>query len=150
MLKTQLSRIGNKNICPITVTVRDGKVLMGLRHYTPDKWKSISAWTTPGGRCDDGETIEATLRREMKEEAGITDFEIVDYIGEVVGAKEGDTVPIFFCRTNSEPLLMEPEKFSEWRWIPIKDYMKGAPDNNPMNPKAREMIKNYLKEGEIL
>lgn len=98
MLKTQLSRIGTKAICPIAVIVRDGKILMGLRHYTPDKWKSISAWTIPGGRCDEGETIETTLRRETEEEIGVKDLEIIDFIGEVPGAKEGDIVPIFFVK----------------------------------------------------
>ena len=109
----KLSQIGNKTICPVGVFIKDKKVLVGLRHYTPDKWKTISVWTCPGGRCDEDETIETTLRREIKEETGITEFKILDYIGEVPGAKKGDFVTLFFCKTDQEPKLTEPHKFSE-------------------------------------
>ncbi len=112
-LKDQLSKIGGQLICPMAVVIRNNSILLGLRNYTPEKWKAISVYTMPGGRCETNESVETTLRREIKEEVNITDFELVDFIGEVPGAKEGDIVPIFFCTTNQEPQLMEPEKFSE-------------------------------------
>lgn len=80
-IKEQLSKVGNTTTCPAAIVIKNSKVLMGFRHYTPDKWKSISVWTMPGGRCDAGETLEATLRREIHEEVGIDDIHIVDYLG---------------------------------------------------------------------
>jgi len=65
----------------------------------------------PGRRSDIGETIEQTLRREVAEEVNITDLEILDFIGEVPGAKEGDVVLMFYCTTKQDGKLMEPEKF---------------------------------------
>ena len=76
MLEEMLIEIGTDKKCPVAVMVRDGKVLAGLRNYTKDKWKEISVWTLPGGRCDAHETLEQTLRRETAEEVGITDFMI--------------------------------------------------------------------------
>ncbi|MEN9342389.1 MAG: hypothetical protein RIQ54_645 [Candidatus Parcubacteria bacterium] len=143
MLNNQLTRQGDGITCPIAVIVKDGKVLTGHRHYTPDKWKNISVWTIPGGRSDTGETIEDTLRRETAEEVGITDLEILDFIGEVPGAKEGDIVLIFYCTTKQEAKLMEPEKFSEWRWVPIPDYISQE-SYSGFNPLAENMIANYL------
>ena len=109
-----------------------------------DKWKKISVWTCPGGRCEDGETVETTLRREVAEETGITDLQILSYIGEVPGAKESDIVPLFFCTTEQEPRLMEPEKFSEWRWISKEDYFRGFPENF-INSPARKLIVDFLR-----
>ncbi len=144
MMQEHLAKKGTPNLCPVAVIIRDGKILQGMRNYTPDKWKTISVWTTPGGRCDEGETLEQTVRREVAEEVGITDLEIKDYIGEVPGAKENDSVPIFFATTTQDAKLMEPEKFSEWRWVPIEEYLKGEPWSS-MNPKAHALIGEFLK-----
>ena len=115
----KLGERGNVRICPVLAIIRGKKLLIGLRHYTPDKWKSISVWTLPGGRCDDDEIIEKTLRREVAEEVGITDFEVTGFLGIVAGAKEGDVVYVFLGKTEQEPKLVEPEKFSEWKWEEI-------------------------------
>lgn len=142
-LKAQLEKQGDKIICPIAVIVKDGKILVGHRHYTPDKWKEISVWTIPGGRSDVGETVEQTLRRETVEEVNITDLEILDFIGEAPGAKEGDVVLMFHCTTTQEACLMEPEKFSEWKWVTIKDYINEEVYSG-FNVPARQMIVDYL------
>ena len=142
-LEKQLSRIGNKTLCPTAVIVRDKKVLMGLRHYTPDKWKNISVWTCPGGRCDDGESIKATLVREVYEETGIDDLKITGYLGEVLGVKEGDFVPMFLCETNQDARLMEPNKFSEWKYFDLNEF----PDNY-INNDARLVIQSFFEDGK--
>ena len=98
---------------------RDNKLLIGLRNYTPDKWKDISVWTAPGGRCNGSETLETTLKREVLEEVGINDLKITEYLGSVPGAKEGDVVFVFKAETAQEPKLTEPEKFSEWKWCKV-------------------------------
>lgn len=141
----QLTEIGNTSLCPTAILVKGGALLLGYRNYTPDKWKAISVWTTPGGRCDADESIEETLRREVKEEVNISDFKIEQKIGEVPGAKEGDVVPIYYCTTEQEPTLMEPEKFSEWKWVPIQDYIAGAPYDE-MNPVAHHLNSEFLKQ----
>jgi 8-oxo-dGTP pyrophosphatase MutT (NUDIX family) len=143
MLEEKLSEVGNDKKCPVAVMVRNGKVLTGQRNYTKDTWKNISVWTIPGGRCDAGETLEQTLRREAAEEVGITDFKIEDFIGEVPGAKDGDIVPMFYCTTTQDAKLMEPEKFSEWRWVTAKEYIEEEKYSG-FNPTARKMIINYL------
>ena len=144
LLQSQLSSIADPSTCPSAFIVKDGKVLKGLRNYTPDKWKEVSVWISPGGRCEPGETIEQAIRREVQEEVGITDLTILYFIGEVPGAKEGDIVPIFFCTTSQEPKLMEPEKFSEWKWVPLAEYLQGEPYST-MSPKAHELMTEFLR-----
>jgi ADP-ribose pyrophosphatase YjhB (NUDIX family) len=136
-LEKYLKKIGTDKMCPVAIILKDDKLLIGLRNYTPDKWKKISVWTAPGGRCDDGETLEQTLRRETSEEVGITDLKITNYLGTIPGAKEGDVVFAFEAETNQEPKLMEPEKFSEWKWCKLSE----IPDNF-INPPTLKLIKH--------
>ncbi len=134
-----LLTVGTAKDCPVAIFIRDGRMLVGLRHYTPEKWKAISVWTVPGGRCEsNGETLEETLRREVREEIGVTDFRILEYIGTVPGAMEGDTVHLVGAETHQEPRNCEEEKFSEWKWISLDE----MPENF-INPPALEVINAY-------
>ena len=127
------------------VLFRDGKMLIGLRHYKRDKWMEISLWTTPAGRCDEGETVEQTLRREVQEETGITEFSIDAILHVHPGAKEGDTVYTFVGNTMQEPRLMEPEKFSEWKWVMLDEYVREEKFGG-FNLPARKIILDYLQK----
>jgi len=92
ILEAILQKKGDDKDVPVAFIFKNDKLLIGLRTYTPDKWKAISVWTAPGGRCNNGETLETTLRREVFEEVGIDDLIITKYLGSVPGAKEGDIV----------------------------------------------------------
>lgn len=143
-MKEKLQKKGNTTTCPVAIIIRNGKVLMGHRHYAPDKWKNVSGdgvsvWTVPGGRCDEGEPVEIALRREVEEETGIKDLNIIDFISEIPGAKDGDNVPMFLCRTEQEAVLMEPQKFSEWKWFSREDFPEKF-----INEHARILILDLL------
>src|ERR1043165_2388184 len=114
-----LDTVANPTICTslFLMSANGQKILLGLRNYQPDKFKNISLWTTPGGRCDEGETIGDNLLRETREETGIRAITLEKFIGIIPGAKEGDILYVYTGHTTEEPILMEPEKFSEWRWF---------------------------------
>lgn len=107
-----LSSIGNSKTSAVAMIIKNNKILLGHRHY-----EEISTWICPGGRSDEGEMIETTLRRELEEEIGITDLVIKEYLGELVGANLGHPVYVFLCNFNQTEKLIEPEKFSEWKWF---------------------------------
>ncbi len=138
-MEEKLKEIGGTNKCPVAILIRDGKILFGLRNYTKDKWKDVSVWTIPGGRCEEGETLEEALRREVYEEVGISDLNIIKFAGEASGSTSGDVVPVFFCTTEQDYKLMEPEKFSEWRWVPKDEYIIEGKYSG-FNLKARKII----------
>lgn len=139
-----LTQQGTPETCAAAIVIRDNKVLLGLRHYHPRKMGSeeretISVWTTPGGRCDEGECIRDTLTRETYEEIGVREITIHAHIATYDGAKEGDTVHAFHCEIHEEPQHMEPEKFSEWRWFSLNELPE-----NIINAHTREAIARCL------
>lgn len=132
-----LQQKGSEIICPQILLIKDHKFIAGLRHYS-----KATVWTTPGGRCDEGETIEQTLRREVYEEIGIKNFVIYAYIGTFDGAKEGDQVPVFLGSTEEIPKIMEPEKFSEWKYVNLEEIIDSF--NNKNNQEFIQRIKEVL------
>ncbi len=128
----------------VACIIRNDELLIGLRNYTADVWKDISIWTIPGGRCSPQETLEKTIQREVMEEVGIGNLQILSYLGKVPGTKDNDVVHIFVCSTKEEPKLMEPEKFSEWKWCDINKIPK-----NFINPKGLRVLKKHLSSPNI-
>lgn len=116
----------NKHVNVFALIKRNDKILMGLREYK----KGNPVWTFPGGRCDKNETIKKTLLREVREEIGITDLNILRFIGRKSGINRGDKVYYFECATNQEPKLMESEKFLEWKWFTIDNLPFNLVDSN--------------------
>lgn len=144
-MEKELAKKGDGIICPFAVMVQDRKVLCGYRNYTKDVYKDMSVWTLPGGRSQTDETIEQALRREVMEEVGITEFKILDFIGEMPGMKPNTTLLIFYFTTKQEAKLMEPHKFSQWQWVPMEDYIKEE-KYGYLNPAVQKMIVDYLRK----
>lgn len=118
ILNTQITTRG---FCAIIFIYRDDEVLLGLRKY-PER----DTWTIPGGKCEIGETVEQCVKREVREETGITSFIITAYFGVVSGARDSkNNVYMFSGTTDQEPTVTEPDKFSEWKWCDRKN----IPDN---------------------
>jgi len=114
--------------------IRDGRLLLGNRHYVDDGKKlTISVWTTPGGKIDEGEDAEVGVVREVCEEIGVNDVKIISYLGEVPSFTKEYNVHVFHCEIDGEPKNMEPEKFSKWEW-----FSKNKIPNNFINPNLLE------------
>lgn len=79
------------------VIVADNKVLLLQRQ---DRWNGLS-WECPGGRMEEGEAIEQTLRRELAEELpGIADVTIgpILHAGQTAQDREGVGLILLFYR----------------------------------------------------
>ena len=95
------------------VVERDGSFLLTRRL---DDTHLAGTWEFPGGKCEDGETLEESLRREMLEELGVN---------VVVGAEvfsishaypeRAVQLHFFTCELLGEP---HPRLGQEMQWVP--------------------------------
>jgi len=102
------------------IIVHDGALLLVQRGAPPGKGK----WAVPGGRVEFGETLRATVAREVLEETGLTVT-----VGEFAGWVEriGDegthfVILDFFAQPDPPGQKLRPgDDAADARWIPIAD-----------------------------
>lgn len=66
-------------LCGGAVVTDGGRLLLVLRRNDPGR----GLWSLPGGRVEPGETVEAAVRREVREETGL-DVRVGRLLGVVV------------------------------------------------------------------
>jgi mutator protein MutT len=124
-------------VVPVMAAVieRDGRFLVTRRL---DGTHLPGYWEFPGGKCDPGETPEACLARELREELGI-DARIGAEIVVTEHAYPERTVRLHFrrCEITGEP---RPLLNQEMRWV-SRDEMRTLPF-----PEADRKLIEVLKE----
>ena len=103
------------------VILKDGKILLILRKNN-NEYNGI--WSNPGGKVEEGETVEEAVIREIREELGIG-VKIVrklsDYYdyknNEIYGIYPGYEVRIVY----GEPEIKEPNKIGEIRYFSLDE-----------------------------
>ncbi len=98
------------------VVERGGLVLVTRR---PAGTHLEGCWEFPGGKREAGETLEACLKREMREELDV-DVEVKDEVYATVHDYPDRRVELHFlaCEVRGEP---SPRLGQEMRWMPTSD-----------------------------
>jgi 8-oxo-dGTP diphosphatase len=100
----------------ITVTaallIQDSKVLIARRKAHA---RLGGKWEFPGGKVEKGETAEACLRRELREELDI-DATVGQYMGESIYPYDFGTVKILFYRAfwDGKPIVSKDHQEVQW------------------------------------
>lgn len=87
---------------------------------------NYNSWGFPGGRIQKGETLENALIREVEEETGITDLEIINEFGFTMtphrlkqGHEDfGVMLVIYECKTNNTKELTLSPEHDQFTWFP--------------------------------
>lgn len=97
-----------------------GKVLYGKRRTDHGEGK----WCVPGGKLEQGESIEDCARREVAEETGleVEHVERLTVTNDIFSEeKHYITVWVTADAVTGDYQKKEPEKFEEWRWVDWDD-----------------------------
>jgi phosphoglycolate phosphatase len=118
-----------------------GEVLMILTH----KWSNL--WGIPGGKIKWGETSEAALRRELKEETNldITDIRFVltqDCIHSPEFYYDAHFVLLnYTCRNRGKPRVKLNDEGREFRWVTVAEALA-----MPLNQPTRILLEAVAKK----
>ena len=93
------------------------------------KSRNSGTWLFPKGHLEPGEDDETAARRELKEEAGLTELEYIDDLGEFVRPafnKSGErpeqkTIKMFLFAAPRGVQLEPTMEIAEAKWIPYRD-----------------------------
>lgn len=100
------------------VIVDHGAVLLLKRKKSPE----AGHWSIPGGRVEFGETVEAAIVREIKEELGC-DAKVVSSLGVTNHIVEDEGVhwvsPRFLVVIVGEPKNLEPDVHDAVQWFEV-------------------------------
>jgi 8-oxo-dGTP diphosphatase len=83
-------------------------------------------WSPPGGHQEFGETPEATARRELFEETGLTveGMEFVGFSNDMFLESGRHYITLYYrCHKpfNQEAKVCEPDKMIAWQWFTLDD-----------------------------
>lgn len=120
-----------------------GKILILKRNKNLD-WHA-GEWEIHYGRMGQFEDVETSLRREIKEETGLTDIKIIAPLTAwhlFRGSKKAENELIgitLHCRTQQNKVIISSEH-SEYRWVKPKEALKLVKLTG-----VRNDIKKYLE-----
>lgn len=130
--------------CGALVFNKEGKLLLIKSH----KWRN--KYTMPGGHVELGESLEKALKREIKEETGLTigDIRFICFQEFIYGKEFWKKKHFIFfdyaCKTNSKKVVLNSEG-KEFTWVTPKEALKMNIDKYTMHS-----IKEFLKKSDSI
>jgi len=86
--------------------------------------KKDGKWMLPGGRLEENETWREGLRREVKEETGITEFSIEKILDVDTSDSQETYIVTFFCRLEKYPKITLSDEHQDYVWLSLADIVK--------------------------
>lgn len=118
------------------IIAKDNKLLLLKRNNDPAKGE----WWFPGGRIRKGESFEATLTREVKEETGL-DVIASDFINVYsrIFHERHDITIVYLCTCNGDDIILNNEH-SQYRYF-------SSFSEDSIHPYLIQVIKDLTEKG---
>lgn len=105
-----------------------GVVLNDKREVAMVQSRASKSWLFPKGHVDEGESDEQAARREIREEAGLHDLELVDDLGEFTRPPyqheqqdpEQKVIHMYLLKTTIDTQLSPSMEVEDARWVPVE------------------------------
>jgi 8-oxo-dGTP diphosphatase len=127
-------------VAAVALIDRDDRVLLAQR---PPGKSLAGLWEFPGGKVDPGETPEAALIRELKEELAVDTAESCLSPFTFASHTYEDfhlLMPLYVCRVwQGNPTPMEGQKLAWVRPLQMKDYPM-PPADKPLVAMLRDLL----------
>lgn len=102
-----------------------GIVLNGHGEAAMVQSRASKSWLFPKGHIDEGESDEAAARREIQEEAGLHELELIEDLGEFTRPvyqheqqdAEEKTIHMYLFRTTSDVTLSPSMEVEDAKWV---------------------------------
>jgi 8-oxo-dGTP diphosphatase len=127
--------------------IKSEKIL--ILHRSPNIEFCSNKWDDVGGRMRQYENPEMTLQREVTEETGIIDFEVVKPIAVshyFRGEKKAENEMIvinYWCRTSESEISLS-EEHDDFRWVSPNEALELTED-----PQIKRVIKRFIQEKSL-
>jgi 8-oxo-dGTP diphosphatase len=99
------------------ILAKEGKILIARR---PASSRLANKWEFPGGKVEAGETPEACLARELKEELDI-EVSIGAFLGESVYHYAHGSIRLLAYQTYWDTGGIDPKDHDEIRWVSLAE-----------------------------
>ncbi len=113
----------------------DGQLKIALAHHP----REIKAWVLPKGHVEAGETIEQAALREIYEEAGLNNVQLLQHLGTILRESvksNGDEVQktihfyLAYALNENQPSTPTDSKFIEVGWFSPQEALELLPYEN--------------------
>jgi 8-oxo-dGTP diphosphatase len=118
------------------ILAKNGRILIARR---PASSRLANKWEFPGGKIEAGETPEACLARELKEELDI-EVSIGAFLGESVYHYRHGSIRLLAYQTYWDTGEIDPKDHDEIRWVAVAelDCYEFAPADVPFVQRLQD------------
>jgi molecular chaperone GrpE len=126
--------------------IQDKFLIVKVRDENDWYYKNLGPWEFIGGSLKENESLSESIKREIKEEAGDIDFEIID----IINTNEYDApsgykiVPIYLVKYKGGEIKL-CEEHSEFQWLSAGDIIE-----NEKKEYKDWLVKSIKKAAEYL
>lgn len=131
----------------IVAQVRDGRIHIALTREV-----GLAGYVIPKGGVEPGETLEQAARREILEEAGLTELKLVDKLGvreRLDVHKERWIIAHYFLFVTEQDLQEPTDRANHYdpRWFPLDELPELFwPEQRELIESSREKVERLVKE----